>query len=320
MDHYARLRDLLRQGYGLLAEGEYARAAAIGVELAGLRHPAGFELQALERASRSDLEGAIRILRDGLRISPWAWELWDLVGIYHTESEQFAEAHAAFEEALLCPEVSESDIHIHAADALRAQGRHDEALERVAFAEPGTPTFLRAEATRAATLSEAGRSDEAIETARTAIRSNFRRADADLPWVRMSLAQLHAILGRELLANPAAHDQALESAWRAIELDRCNADALHVIRVLTGASSPQAKRLRVHLRGVGVRRAGEPAAGPTYDVVADSEAEALELLRPFEAAVELEPSALVGCEDLGGAPGEHKGVVAVWRDAAASRA
>lgn len=314
MDEITKARELGAAGYEALRIGDFATAREFGVIVAEGGFAAGFEIRALAEASLGNVPGAVAVLEEGVERCPGTWELWDLLGIYRADEGDFRGAHAAFEEALYCPEPSEGDIHIHAADALRAERRFDDALARIAVVGPEAGTYLRAQAIKTGLLNDLGRSDEAATYARRVVDELRGGAGLEYPWQRISMAEIKAGLGLAMFRLGESREEILDLAWTAARFDRSNAVALELIRKLTSRPSPDGLHLRLRVRR---EEPVDGSPGATYDVVAESREEALEYLLPFEPTTALESISVEDCSVVSAAADEPKGVLAVWSAVAA---
>jgi Flp pilus assembly protein TadD len=238
MDDQQRARRLSEQGYRHLRSGAWFEAVKVGHALRLLRHPAGFELSALGLAGMGELAEAIEALEEGVQVTPGAWELWDLLGVYRAERGDLDGALFAFEEALTCAEPTEELVHLHAAEALWAAGHPQRALARLALCGAGVlqpegeALYARREALRAdlhLDLNRTGSVEAIAERALAALQGTEEPSDRAL---RASLAELHAARAVACWRSRGEIGGALAHARRALALDETNGRARIALRRL----------------------------------------------------------------------------------------
>ena len=125
-------------------------------------------------------------------------------------------------------------------------------------------------------------------------------------------APLHSELAVALWKSRPESGEALTSAWHALELDKGSERALMVVREVEGKTSGTSKRFRLLVEGVWM----EPFEGTDeipgfftpYEVVADTQEEALELLSRLEPADVRDSLKISECEAVEDCPGERHGV------------
>lgn len=123
-----RAEKLLERGRALLGDGEIDEALRVAGRLHGMRYSGGFELTALSYAAQGRLDEAVRVLEEGVEKAPKAWLNWQLLGSYRSDLGRFAEAEAAYERALTCPDVQPSSVRLKQAILAYRQGDPRKAL------------------------------------------------------------------------------------------------------------------------------------------------------------------------------------------------
>lgn len=224
-------------GYDHLRAGEWFEAVKLGHALRLLRHPAGYELQALGLAGLGEVAEAVTALEEGVEDSPGCWALWDLLGVYRAELGDLDGAHEALDEALLCPEPDQGLVHVHAAVALHLGERGEEALARLELCGDAR-RLARREALRASILNDLGRSAEAAEAAAAALEGLDREAESADPARRVALAEIHAALALAVWRLGHGLDEAIGHAQEALAVDGENGAARLLLRRLLGGREP----------------------------------------------------------------------------------
>lgn len=123
-----RAEKLLERGRGLLRDGEIDEALRMAERLHEMRYSGGFELSALAYAAQGRTEEAVRVLEEGVERAPQAWLNWQLLGNYRSDLGRFADAEAAYERALTCPDVQPSSVRLNQAILAHRQGDPRKAL------------------------------------------------------------------------------------------------------------------------------------------------------------------------------------------------
>lgn len=300
----------MNAAFDLLNQGDAEGALALGRELEGLRHSSGFEIQALAHANLGNVAYAIEVLQRGVEKAPAVWLLWQLLGNNYSNEERYDEAVQAYERALDCPHVDTLSVHYNVATVLSRQDRPVEALSHLELAHVGAADqklVLLVASQRIALLAQIGRHEEALREGRRLITKGR---------VEGTLDELTApVLGEyasALWTGPRDREGALEAAWEAIQLDKNDRAAMWVLRELNTQASSEGCFYRLLLVGQWHESLDEDDEPPgfftTYEVVADSPDEALEVARLFEPDAVRDTLKIEESEAVEARPGEPKGV------------
>jgi tetratricopeptide (TPR) repeat protein len=303
-----RTERFMAYGLDCLNKGELEGALGAGRELEALRHTSAYEIAACAHAAAKRPEEAVRLLERGVSVAPDCWRNWELLGIYQSDLGRYAEAAEAFERALACPGPWVSSVRVNHAILESRRGNHEGALQALDF-DPDPFCRLRAEQVRANELFALGRLEEAGDVAARVLASEARR-----PEDGETLARAAATLGRVRLRLGRVPQEVRRDAIGALEHDEDNPALLSLILEIDGrdGSNSRAFRLIVHIAELpsSFRPPRETDRFMGYDVVADTQDEALEFVRGFEVASGGEPE-LAGSFELETRPGDLKGVY--WR-------
>src|SRR5262245_37274895 len=301
-----RAEQLMEEAFEALAGHDTKRALRIGRELKKLRHSSNFEIMALAHVAEGQIEQAVAVLKEGVVAAPTVWRLWQLLGNCYSDLERFQESHASYRRALECPEADAGTIHLNRAIAMEREEEHEEAIQ--ALSEVRSEELqLRRIAMTIDLLNALGRHSEARILGEEAVR-----IDAPEEEDRASLASIYAGLGRAIWEQGRRSGEALDWAWKAVALEKDEATALWLIREITHRQSPSARYMRLLIRGRWNESITDDEEPPgfyvTYEVVADSREEAMEMIRPFEPAAVRESLSLERCDILEKAPDQPVGV------------
>jgi tetratricopeptide (TPR) repeat protein len=305
------VEELMEEGLRALEQSDLRKAARIGRKLIGKRHSAGFELSAKAEWELENREKAVKVLEEGVEAAPGVGSLWELLGCFLSDLERYEASHAAFERALeTSPEPA--GVHYNIALLLGREGKWGEALEVLETAGPGGDPALSIEweLARITALNHLERHEEAGAEATAVLES---LGDEDDGGSRDE--QRAGFLAERAVARWFAdrdRDGATADALEALRLHRGCDKALWALREIEGVPSPAARYFRILATGRWHEPIEEGKAAPsfytTYEVVADSPEEALDLARRLEppevrARIEIEE-----VEDLEARPEDPKGV------------
>lgn len=265
---------LIEEGLEQLDSYDYEKALKTGRKLIELRHTDGFDIaaQALWELGRN--AEAVELLEEGVSKAPQVWLLWQLLGNYSSDLEQFERAFECYETALRCPNADTDAIHGNYAVALNRAGRSEEALPHLDAMRGGDAAVMQT-AIRSDVLYALARHDEAIAEA--------RRGLALEPEDEEMVAHLHHAIARSLWAQ-GNRDAALAAAWNAIHASRSYSAAQWLIREIENERSENAREYAMVLCG----HWPEAVEGEDrdfivhYEVIADDEEEAFRLAARFE--------------------------------------
>lgn len=306
---------LLEQAYGLIQQGEAEQAIVVGNQLLEHRHARGFEIIALAYEQQGRTTDAIAILREGVTKVPNAWPLWELLGNFYSDEEDYGEARAAYQRAVNCSNADTDSINYNYAILLKREGKLEEALQladRVGSEELKTKIRVL----RISLLNGLHKPDEAIQIGSQLIDEMMRQPkleDEDM----QDLARAFAEVGRAYWEGKQDRQKAWENAWKALEWDRADNSALWLVREIINRKSAGSKWFKLIVEGKWhfPIEADKPPPGfiTTYEVVADTAEDALAFAQDLEP-VEVRPTMhLDSHEDLGSFPENQQGVY--WRSA-----
>ena len=301
-----RTEQLMEEGFEALAGHDTKRALRVARELKKLRHSSNFEIMALAHVAEGKTEQAVTVLKEGVGAAPTVWRLWQLLGNCYSDLERYTECHAAYLRALQCPDAESGTIHLNRAIALEREEKHEEAIQALAQVT-SEELQLRRVAMTMELLNGLGRHAEARVLGEGVGGIDFPEEED-----RAALASIYAGLGRAVWEESRQTDAALDWAWKAVALEKDEATALWLIREVVHNHSPSARYMRLLVRGRWHESIHDNEAPPgfyvTYEVVADSREEAMEMIRPFEPESVRKSLSPERCDILEKAPDQPKGV------------
>ena len=280
---------LMDRGFDHLETYEYKKAVKIGKKLIELRHTSGFEIQALAYAGLGKKKKAIRILEEGVQKGPGVWLLWQLLGNYYSDVENYAEALAAYDQALQCSNPDAKSLKFNRALVLNRQGKDEEALLQLQKNRGSDAINFRMRSMEALLLQALGETTRALRIAKN-VRRKLNEIEQGYIWENDDdFALVYSQLGEVFWKSENKKELALECARQALELKRNELSALTLLRNITNAYSPKAKYFRLMIEGnwpepLETEKGKLLPAGflTTYDVVADDREEAFAILLEFE--------------------------------------
>jgi hypothetical protein len=300
-----RVEKLLAEGYARVAEANWDGALVVAERLRGLAHSGAFEIAALAHAGRGDVERAVRVLEAGVERAPTVWLNWQLLGNYRSDLGRFAEAGAAYERALACPDAWWASIRLNQAILAVRTGDPAAAL-MLAGDVSDSALALPATRIRVVALAGVGRGAEAERLALETLDASRDDAEAG------EYAEIAAVVARVRLERgdpkPAVRAFAVEH-WK---LDVANERMLAVIRDVDGEYSPDAAyhRLKVEGRVTAPSRSRPGAKGYlcSFHVVGADPEECLAFVRRLDTRAPHAELSVVAVEVVEPRPDEPKGV------------
>ena len=306
---------LLERAYNLIQQGDSEQAIAVGNELLKHRHARGFEIIALAFEQRGRAADAIAVLQDGVSKVPNAWPLWELLGNLFSDQEQFADSQHCYDKALGCATADTQSINYNYAILLKRQGKLADAMT-LAQGINSPDLQIKVRVLLLSILNAMKRHDEAAKAGAELVQNML--SSGQIPEDDMQdLARAYAEVGRAHWEGRADRQSAWESAWKALEWDRADNNALWLVREIVNRKSPNSKWYKLVVEGRWYfaiePNKPPPAFVTTYEVVADGLPEALAFaqdLEPMEARASMK---IDSHEDLGDFPENLQGVY--WRSA-----
>jgi tetratricopeptide (TPR) repeat protein len=285
MNDIEKAEKLMNQGFDYLDEYEYDKAIKIGKKLKKMRHSSAFEIMALAFKEKDKSNESIKILEEGVSLAPKVWRLWQLLGNYYSDDERYLDSQKCYETALSCPNVDESTVHYNSSVAYFREGKFDEALkqhDKINYKGPDEAFNLRSQSQKINILIKLNKYEEAVRLGKKLIKKEWIEEKED---ILQELSSTYASLSEGLWKLKNEED-ALNSAWKAIELNRHNKKASWMVREIEGKFSNKAKHFNVMIEGIWPTpfegESERPGFYTTYDVIAETEEEAVNLIKRFE--------------------------------------
>lgn len=279
---------LYDEGWTLLDDGEIDKALEIGERLERLRWTGAFELQAAAHEQKGDLDTAIATLQRGIEKAGGPYLLFSRLGNYLSDAEQFDEALAAYDRGLACEPTDPALFGLNRSLVYSRMDRDEDALAELRRIEPtveaagaNEPIYWHFRSSLVGVLRDLGRYDEIADCAEPVAAAVF--SSDDFEESKASLAAIYA------MSLNARNEAAASRRWldRALELDRSCEQALWLKREqLSKVLAPGGHHYELMVEGRCRDVSPDGEVGTfgfftTFSVVADSEQQALELVRPF---------------------------------------
>ncbi len=283
---------LSHQAWALIGEEAYDEARQLGQQMVDADEEAGYRILAMIHAAQDESEAALQLIQRGVAHMPQSWQMRLLLGNLLSDAGDFEQAMQAFDAAKQLPEAELHWIQINQAVVHGRRGEIDQALnllQQVDHHEAINEAFE----IQLGLLDSVGRHDLIIELA---------EEDLDLlqaPETEEEAGTLSRILSHIASAywyEDYDGDEVDHYLRQAIAFDRTNPDALYLLREQDPVFSDQSQVFSMLVKGVifesdeqGLERQVEFIT--SYEVVADDEEEALDLIRRFEIT-EIDPQSL----------------------------
>lgn len=300
---------LSEQGFAHLQQGEYQAALEVAQQLEELRYSAAFEIAAQAHAGMGDLEAAVATLERGVELAPMCWGNWQLLGSYRSDLGRFDDAAVAYEQALACPNVWADSVRLNQAILAGRRADYKAALSHLDKVQDSR-LALRVASSRIQVLQGMERLDEAASLAKKCLDQEWDSDSAG-----DDLARIAAVLGRIRLVRGRPVGDVRRFAFDALAHHANSSELLALIRDLDARYSPKAQyhRILVDVRVSEDDPLHSEAGGylVSYDVVADTVADALQMIREFEDVAASDTLSVMESEVLEPRPQEPMGVY--WR-------
>ncbi|MBN2384655.1 hypothetical protein JXQ70_17410 [bacterium] len=287
MDKEQKCNKLMDQGLDALDSFNTKEAIKIGKKLKKLRQTSAFEILALAYHQDEKPDKSIEVLKEGLKVAPNVWVLWQLLGNYQSDSGNYDEAHKCYKMALGCEYKDESSIKYNSAIAYSRENKYADAeneidsidLDKLEY-EKYYKLLILISSEKINILNNLNKLKESYSFGRAALGKEY-----DVDGYRDELASLYTAHAETLwLSNN--NEKALEHLWYSIKLNKKHKRTGFLIREIENKFSKNAKYYRIMIEGIW----SEPFEGETekpgfftsYDVVAENIEQAFELIKRFE--------------------------------------
>lgn len=283
-----RIEKLTDKGIEHLEAGRHREVLQVAAELEYAKGPLAFYLAGQAFAGLNEIKSSLATIRRGVLKSPMFWVNWFFLGIYLGRLNKYDEALAAYDQALLCPQVDTDLVRLNMAINRIDANDYESALTYLdGIQNPSMRCGV--DSSRILALEGIGRIAEAEGLADAFLKERSVGGEEYLKRVGF----VAAALARIRLQQGCSTDEVRSFLMECLEESGCSAPVLGEIKKLRGLHySKESKYYRfVILARLPV---GHPwyrearAYGIVYDVVSDSEARALEMINEFESAAGVE--------------------------------
>jgi tetratricopeptide (TPR) repeat protein len=281
-----RAHQLMSEGEEALQRGDFDSAERSARDLIKVGFTGGFELLARVRVEQGRIADAIATLERAVSVAPSVWLLWQLLGNLRSDDGRYDAAREAYARGMACDGADLGSLRINLSIAwLRAR----DATAALAVCDEITdPAWAIARRqVRVSALAELGRWEDVLRDTSVVpaeLKEACERQDGDE--TLRSLAMTCASRAEALLHQTRDLAAARTCALASLEGNWDPPKALEVLRELAGTRSPNARFLRLHIKGGWSQPADAEMkiAGflRLYDVVADDAEEGLRFARELE--------------------------------------
>ncbi len=265
-------------GFQQLRDGEFEDALETAKKVEELRASACFEIAAQAHANLGDPEAAIAVLEHGVREAPNAWPNWQLLGNLYADAGRFDDAEDAYRDALQCNHVWAQSIHLNQAILLGQQGHHDRTLIALDAIDDDDLLFEVASARMNALFCEQ-KNEQALALAETILVQEPQTASDEDAWYFISVIDM-----RIRMAAGLDPQEVRERALALLVEYPENDHVLALIRDIRDERCKESKYYRLVIQGNSLDTpASVEGFYAPYDVVAESEEEAMTFIEEVES-------------------------------------
>jgi tetratricopeptide (TPR) repeat protein len=251
MKNSNQIDKLMNEGFEALESYDTKKAIKIGKQLKRLKHTSAFEILALAYADDEKLKKAIKILEEGVRIAPTIWRLWQLLGNYRSDNEEYDEAQICYKKALECPITNTPSIRYNSAIAYFREEKYLDAekqinlidLEALKNEEENHSLALYIYSKHIFILNQLNKYQEALKIASKVLKHKWNEMCTG------ELASFYTAHAYTLWLSGNKKD-ALSFLWKSIKLNHKNQDTLALIRQIENKYSNTAKYYRILIEGI----------------------------------------------------------------------
>ena len=259
-------------------------------------------------AGMNQIKDAIAVMRRGVLKRPTFWCNWFFLGIYLGRLDKFQEALAAHNQALLCPGVDADQVRLNLAITSIDAREYGSALSYLdGVNNPAMKWGV--DGSRVLALEGVGRIAEAAESAEQFLKE---RPEADEDYDKR-VGFIAAALARIRLRQGSSPEEIRRFLFHCLEEYGCSKAVLREITKLKGLRySKESKNcsLVIHAKlPVGHSWYREaPGYVVAYNLIADSEQRALEMINEYESAAGVESIEVMDFRTKEETPEEPMGV------------
>ena len=218
-------KELMDKAYECLDSCDANGALKIGKKLKSMKYSGGFEIMAMAYAADDQKDKAIECLEEGVETCPDLWILWQMLGNYRSDQDEFDKAMACYDKAAACPNGDTSSVNLKRAVCLCRQGLYERALntlQRVTSEE----CRIQRESVRVGCLVELRRFDEAIRRG----EELAKEIGASEGLADKYLSRTFSWLARAFLEGKKDKEKARAAVESALARDKVNDSALATLR------------------------------------------------------------------------------------------
>ncbi|RMG27063.1 MAG: hypothetical protein D6730_07950 [Bacteroidetes bacterium] len=278
--HFMENESLIQQAWAQLEEGDSQPARELGEQLIAAGKQVGYLLKAASLEQEEDWEAAIRILSAGTEAHPGSWELWLSLGNMQVNLENWEAALAAYGRAAACPQAASGIIELHKAVAYTRMLDFDQALntlQALVGSEVRNSAFLQ----KIELLHQLGHHKLILELVEEELESLAVPEDEE---EAREMSRICSCIASACWYEEESEEMIQHYLKQAIEYDRTNPENLLLLREMAADFSDQARLYELLLKGKWQEEEGRQASEffCAYEVVADSQEEALAYIRAYE--------------------------------------
>jgi tetratricopeptide (TPR) repeat protein len=286
------IAQLSNRALELIGEEAFEDARQLGQQMVQAKEEAGYRILAMIHVAQEEPAEALALIEQGVTEMPQSWQMRLLLGNLLSESGDLEQAMQAFEAAKTLPDAELHWIQINQAVVHGRRNEIDQALNLLQGIDH-PEAINEAFDVQLGLLDSVGRHDLIVELA---------EEDLDLlqsPETEEEAATLSSILSHIAAAywyEERDGDEVEHYLRQAIAFDRSNPDALYLLREQDPIFSDQSQVFSLMVKGTLLDQSDSAPAQQvefitSYEVIADTPEEALDLVRRFEVP-EIDPDSL----------------------------
>jgi len=305
--------ELLAQAEQHLLEGEYEAALTTSQQLAEAGVADAYRIQAQVFAEQEQMDEAVEAIKQGMKLFPDAWDLALFLGNLYGEMGKPDRALRLYDRLNKESDAPKDWIKLHVAAAHAQKQNFDESLNLLQEIEEEN-VVNHAFELQLNILDGVGRHDMIIELAEEdleVLRQPESEADA------AQLSRIMSQIAQAYWYEEEDEERIIFYLKQAVAFDRTNPGSLYLLREQDVQFSDDAQGYFLYMKGeIELEQEGETSSRKAfttaYQVIADSEEEALAFIAAFEIPlIDRESLAIVEVETFENEADEPKGIYEV---------
>lgn len=285
------IEQIMLDGFSAAYSSDHEKAIIIGKELIKRRHSSGFEILALGYQHKGNLKKAIVTLETGVKKAPNVFKMWQLLGNLYSYTGKFQKSYDAYKRGMECPNTDLNSLNLNFAVALERDNKNIEAFEKIneiSTVDADNIFNISYWSTKFRIQNSLERFKQTIDEYKKIIKEiDIDNIDKNLlPNIDEFISNIHCEDALALWKTNKNNNEINEIIEKSILADKHNDKTKWLIREIRKSKSEYSYHFHIMINGEWTLNKSEDGKDmdffTTYDVVAETEEEALGFIKQFE--------------------------------------